>query len=407
MTRELRSARSTSTASIAVMIARIGPYHAARLAAARRAMPSARCVALEVAGDTGEYAWDRVEEQRFERHTLFPGEAYEAVPFRRRAAATVQWLEQETPDAVAIAGWAPSESRAALGWCIRRNRVAVLMSDSQETDAVRSAWKERIKAGLVQLYDSALVAGPTHREYLVRLGMPEGSISFGYDVVDNSHFAEGAAAARREASAVRRRLGLPDRYFLVVARFIPQKNLDRLLRAYAEYRRAVGAKAWSLVMLGDGPLRTDLLALSNRLSLGAELQVRGFVQYPELPPYYGLAGACILPSVSETWGLVTNEAMAAGLPVLVSSKCGSAALVEDGVNGYRFAPEDEQELAKLMKRLSGDEAALVAMGNSAARTIAEFDVGRFGQGLVEAWQNGDSVRRRRTRSRMAGWALRW
>ena len=75
----------------------------------------------------------------------------------------------------------------------------------------------------------------------------------------------------------------------------------------------------------------------------------GFKQYPELPLYYGLAGAFVLPSLTEPWGLVVNEAMAAGLPVVVSDRCGCASdLVRPGENGFAFDPCDIEQLAALL-----------------------------------------------------------
>src|SRR5207244_4064698 len=102
------------------------------------------------------------------------------------------------------------------------------------------------------------------------------------------------------------------------------KNLPRLLEAFAGYRRLAGDAAWELVLLGDGPLRPELVALLKDLELDGHVLLPGFKQYDELPAYYGLAGAFIHASTTEQWGLVVNEAMASGLPVLVSDRCGCA-----------------------------------------------------------------------------------
>ena len=146
-----------------------------------------------------------------------------------------------------------------------------------------------------------------------------------------TYFAEQAANVRaiwpkRSAHS----LGLPERYFLASARFVPKKNLLRLLEAYAGYRRRAGADAWHLVLLGDGELRGDIERRSALPDLAGAVILPGFRQYDELPAYYGLARAFVHASTTEQWGLVVNEAMAAGLPVLVSDRCGCAPdLVED------------------------------------------------------------------------------
>ncbi len=81
---------------------------------------------------------------------------------------------------------------------------------------------------------------------------------------------------------------------------------------------------WDLVLLGDGPLKPTLLKLISSLGLESCVHLPGFKQYDELPVYLGLAETFIHASTTEQWGLVVNEAMASGLPVLVSNRCGCA-----------------------------------------------------------------------------------
>src|SRR5208337_5127598 len=89
----------------------------------------------------------------------------------------------------------------------------------------------------------------------------------------------------------------------------------------------------------------------------------GFKQYEELPAYYGLAGAFVHASTAEQWGLVANEAMASGLPVLVSNRCGCATeLVEEGRNGFAFDPENVEQLAGFMRRLGCGPTDAASMG---------------------------------------------
>jgi glycosyltransferase involved in cell wall biosynthesis len=127
-------------------------------------------------------------------------------------------------------------------------------------------------------------------------------------------------------------------------------------------------------LVGDGPLKPRLLQLRQRLGLGEDLLLPGFKQYPELPEYYGLAGAFILAStVEETWGLVVNEAMASGLPVLVSERCGCASdLVANGRNGFTFDPFNVSQLAHLMSRIADPQTDRSAMGAASREIIADW-----------------------------------
>jgi glycosyltransferase involved in cell wall biosynthesis len=230
-----------------------------------------------------------------------------------------------------------------------------------------------IKKRVVRLFSAGVGGGTPQQEYLQRLGIAPGRTFQGCTVVDNHYFAEAAAAARRSAASTRTSLGLPENFFLTIARFIPEKNLFGLLNAYACYRQEAGARAWKLVLLGDGPLKAQLLEERTRLGLDEDVLMPGFKQYSELPSYYGLAGAFVLPSVSETWGLVINEAMAAGLPVLVSEFCGCARdLVVAGKNGFTFHPHDTGGLARLMLQLSGGACDLAAMSRHSQELVGRW-----------------------------------
>jgi glycosyltransferase involved in cell wall biosynthesis len=111
----------------------------------------------------------------------------------------------------------------------------------------------------------------------------------------------------------------------------------------------------------------------------------GFKQYDDLPAYYGLAGAYIQASTTEQWGLVVNEAMAAGLPVIISNRCGCAPdLVEEGRNGYTFDPYDLDALAGLLRKIAADDCDRAAMGQASREIIARWTPQTFAENLGKA-----------------------
>src|SRR5581483_400271 len=219
------------------------------------------------------------------------------------AALVEAALEAARPDVLAVAGWGDRGMLAATRWGLRRGVPMLVMSDSQYHDERRVWWKEAVKRQVVGCFRAALVAGTTHTDYLARLGMPRDRVFTGFDVVDNNHFAAGADEARADAGRLRAERGLPERYFLTSARFVPKKNLPTLIDAFARYRRRAGAGAWDLVVIGDGPLRPELEAQVRRLGVGDAAHLPGFKQYGDLPAYYGLASAFVLPSTMDQWGL--------------------------------------------------------------------------------------------------------
>jgi glycosyltransferase involved in cell wall biosynthesis len=376
---------------IAVIFHRLGPYHFARLRAASALAPF---VAVETSGADETYAWDLITgEAGFKRVTLFEHADAQKQPahevIRRMNAA----LDQLRPTVVVVPGWSDTAALAALQWCINHKIPAVCMSESTVWDEPRKVWKEFIKRQVLGLFASALAGGTPHREYLEQLGMARDRIFLGYDAVDNGYFADKAAEIRNRKSETRNKLGLPEKYFLASNRFIAKKNLTRLIQAYARYRELASqsqvanrkSEIWQLVLLGDGELRPAInqqLATSN---LQPFVHLPGFKQYPELPDYYAGAGVFIHASTSEQWGLVVNEAMASGLPVLVSNRCGCARdLVQDGVNGFTFNPYDVEDLAQLMLKISDFRFPISDFGLASQRIIANWGPEQFAGGLKQA-----------------------
>ena len=324
--------------------------------------------------------------QGFRKLVAFGAEDPDRVPPTRLVARLREILEELRPAAVAVHGWGKRSALALMHAALAERCPLVMMSDSTAGDAPRRWHKELAKRRIVRLASSAFVAGTPQQEYLVSLGVRSERISLGYDVVDNAHFAAGAFAARQSSAELRARLGLSRPFFLASARFLGMKNLFRLLDAFARYRRRKAEEdAWELVLLGDGELRPELLRHREALGLEGSVRMPGFKQYDELPSWYGLASAFVLASTADTWGLVVNEAMAAGLPVLVSYRCGCAAdLVRDGVNGFTFDPYDVEGLASLMHRTAHGDLDLAAMARAGQAIVATWGPERFAEGLGEA-----------------------
>ena len=369
---------------VAVIFHRLGPYHVARL---RAAAHSCEVIAIEQSAETAEYRWRKVATpESVARITLSANDWG-----HRRDADSIDQITKAlnsiTPlRAVAIPGWSNLTALAALRWCIEQNMPCIVMTESGASDKSRSRSSEWIKTQILTLCSAALAGGSRHRDYLLELGLDQDRIFLGYDAVDNDYFRQKAEEVRGQRSEVRKDYGLPGNYFLASARFLPTKNLVTLLRAYADYVRRSSALGWDLVLLGDGPLRSQLVAECESLRIIGKVHLPGFVQYEELPMYYALAGAFVHASISEPWGLVVNEAMASGLPLIVSRKCGCVPeLLEEGRNGFSFSPENADELAALLLRMAAfSDAERELMARRSSRIVDSWSVERFANGLRDA-----------------------
>ncbi len=366
--------------SVAVIFDNFGPYHLARL---RAAAETCRLIAIEVASTSGTYAWARAQhDPGFERVTLFQDERSDSVSASELARRLRDALDASRPAVVFVPGWASAAAWAAMQWCLRRAIPMILMSESTAWDDPRSFWKETIKRRLVGCFSAALVGSPGHRDYLQKLGMDGAQVFLGYDAVDNAYFARSVNSAREKARA-RGNVGRP--YLLACARFVPKKNLSRLLEAYALYRGRCRVEPWPLVLLGNGQQRGELERQRDSLALQECVLMPGFIQYAELPDYYAGAGAFVHASEIEPWGLVVNEAAASGLPLLVSRRCGCAPeLVRPGENGFLFDPQNVEELAVQMEEVSKPDFPREQFGEASRRIVGQWDVGRFADGFARA-----------------------
>jgi glycosyltransferase involved in cell wall biosynthesis len=382
----MANSRASADMQTAILVPHVGHYHNARFRAY-----SERVEAVTVISTTAEPCFLEFSAKNdpicpYANRTLFADDDSYAQAVRTNMLWTKVGLllNEIEPDLVAISGWATPEGFAALAWARSHRRRVVILSESQEVDGRRSAPREFIKRRIVRACDSALVGGRSHRDYLISLGIPESKICVGYNAVDNTYFQFGADAARTNVSCWRRLLGLPERYILASGRFVPKKNFSNLIKAYAKYVATKGS-THDLLILGDGPERSNLEKLVDDLGIRSRVQMPGFRGYDYLPVFYGLASFFVHVSTTEQWGLVVNEAMASGLPVIVSRSCGSAReLVTDGITGYEIDPLNIDLLARRMELLATNETKCREMGSAAREVVTTWGPDRFAEGLVRA-----------------------
>jgi glycosyltransferase involved in cell wall biosynthesis len=304
---------------------------------------------------------------------LFTG-TYSAVPFWKRAFALVKAVMEIKPRLVVMPGYYDPAFWILLIACLTRGCRIAIAFDSQKDDKARKVLKEFVKKCFVRFCDIGFTYGTKSKEYLTSLGMARDKIIVRVQAAPNDEIY----AIYKSAQSIRfrqiRSLGLKTRNFVFVGRLSPEKNVALLLQAFA--RAIIGldqAIAWGLLVVGDGPLKLELQMLARSLGLEGVSFVGG-KGWREVPAYLSICDVLVLPSISEPWGLVVNEAMACGLPVIVSDRCGAAHdLVNNRGNGFVFSALSVDDCAKHLRtcmRLSSDE--MTRMGEVSLRTISNY-----------------------------------
>ncbi len=305
---------------------------------------------------------------------LHPG-TIESLPTSQRIIRVVRAGWAYRPDVVLLTGYYdPAQLLLGLLLKLRGCRV-VLQSESTALDNPRTGWREGLKKAVVGICDGFFCFGTRATEYLIQLGAAPARILVRNNaVVDNDRLKLIFDQAILTREARQMALGLQPKNLVYVGRLAEEKNLIQLLNSFAEARQDAPNSDWGLIFLGEGPQKAALQAEVARLDLGPVVHFLPGCDWTDVPNYLALANALALPSLSEPWGLVVNEAMACGLPVLVSDRCGCAVdLVQSGKNGYTFSPENPATLtARLTQLMALPDDTLQQMGAASRTRISQW-----------------------------------
>ena len=292
-------------------------------------------------------------------------------------------LNKIKPDVVMCGGYNYLASWQSACWARVHGVPLLLWSESTSLDRRRGhRVVEFMKRGFLRLCRAFVVPGTSSLQYLKALGISDERIFTAPNAVDSRLFAALEEEARREESQVRARLSLPLRYFVYVGRLVRAKGVFDLVEAYAQLDDEMRAQ-FGLVFVGDGADRSELMERASDITPGT-IEFPGFVQREGLAEFYALADVLIFPTHSDTWGLVVNEAMSCGLPVIATSIAGCVAdLVQDGWNGFVVPPRDPSQLAAAMARLAGDSRLRVEMGSRSRERVEAYSPAAWAEGLVK------------------------
>jgi glycosyltransferase involved in cell wall biosynthesis len=286
------------------------------------------------------------------------------------------------PDAVLIPGWHSAYYRRALRECRQRHIPVLYRGDStlqvRHRGLAEVAWTLRTQMRLAQ-FDAFLSVGRRSREFLQQLGAPSDRIFDSPHAVDNDFFATGAAVHQSAAArlASRERFGIDAGEFVMLF----AGKLDAIKRPLDAVRAAAAARV-TLLVAGDGAMKSEMVREAART--GARVRFAGFLNQSQMPEAYATADCLVLPSERETWGLVVNEAMATGLPCIVSDTCGCAPDLVDDLTGASFPAGDEAALCRAVAAVRDRQRAGHEYQRACRQRVDAFAFAQASRGVVAA-----------------------
>ncbi|MEX0753622.1 MAG: glycosyltransferase family 4 protein [Actinomycetota bacterium] len=300
-------------------------------------------------------------------------------------------LGAQRPDVIVIGGWDQPAYWAAARFARRFRVPLVLWNGSTNASRVRNGRIfDAARRWLVRQSSAYVAYGSLARDYLTDLGAEVERVHVSTNTVNVREIGERVARVRAAPGFVEERRRFPNLLAVFVGRLVSLKRLDIVIDALAR----VGSPEVGLLVVGDGRLRAELEARAHHL--GVTVRFEGFKEPEDVDRYRALADIAVIPSDREAWGLVVNEALAAGLYALASDRVGSGRdLLDSEQRGAVVAPNDLQAWADVLEKTRRNRNAIVSARDSrSVWALQELSIARAADGIVEAV---DDARRRGSR----------
>ncbi len=326
------------------------------------------------------FEWDIPLLEGYVHKVTGHGSNYGPVSFAATVLKVMAEIRRFAPDVLLNTGWYHPSLVAGLAAGLATKTPLILRTENNLLRK-RSWFSWMAQGPLLKLHSAHLAIGIQNRKYLIRNGVDPQAVYECPYFVDNRRFSE--QSARTPKAEVRDRFGIPENHFCFVysGKLIAKKHpLDALL-AFA----TAGLTNSTLIFIGDGQLRQDIE--SEAASRDVSIKCLGFVNQSEMPAVLGAGDCLLLPSdEGETWGLVVNEAMACGLPCIVSDRVGCREdLIVEGVTGYSHPCGDIDALARLMRHVVDRPELTRELGLAArARVMNNYTVEKAADGILQA-----------------------
>jgi len=292
-------------------------------------------------------------------------------------------LIRHSPNTIIIGGYHHPTSLLALLFARLFRKKLILWCESNKYDwRLGRRIQEAYKRWFIRGCAGYVVPGKASFEYLLSFGATAKKIRVAPNAVDNDYFNRSCAIFRQDKEKIKQSKGYPAKLILYVGRLINEKGILDLFKAFQMLSRE--DPGLGLLLIGDGEEEVGFKDFCKAVDL-KNVFFAGFVQREELPVYYAISDLLVLPSHSEPWGLVLNEAMACKLPVIASDAVGAAQdLIASGENGYIYRKGDTQQLAGYLKEILSDAEMRDRMGEASSNIIKDYSPLKSAEGFMQA-----------------------
>jgi glycosyltransferase involved in cell wall biosynthesis len=315
-------------------------------------------------------------------HLLFD-DFIENIPNLKKVFAVLKFINHFKPDVVNVTGWASDLSLTlSIVFSFISGKKIIISNESTSFDHHRSFFKEFLKKMLVKMADGFIVFGKTSKDYLIALGANESQfIEEKAAVVDDQRIKDIHQKAIQEGFLSEKVKSANN--FIFVGRIIEVKNIPILIKAFQYIKSSIPeAKDWGLIILGNGTLDDQI---GREIANGSQdIYKFDAVDWQTVPKYFSKADCLVLPSKSEPWGLVVNEAMICRLGVIVSDSCGCKDDLVAG-NGFVFESGNQNQLQECMKNFVVNVERKDTMKENSLGIIEQFKVDLVAKRIVKGF----------------------
>ena len=312
-----------------------------------------------------------------------PGKKWRSPPKDDRHINNILPIIRGDHDIMVLGAWDEPSYLLLWLWGVVAKKKIIFWIESTIDDARRITIKEHYKKLLLKKASACIVPGRKSYDYCRALGMAPGRIFFAPNATDRDFFRNRADSLLPRRQEIREKHGLSGATILFVGRLVDEyKNVSFLIRAFDTLNNV--AANHTLVIVGNGP---DQAKYEEMVKRKGTLGVRflGEMGHEQLCRVYAAADIMVLPSRSETWGFVLNEAMEFGLPLVVTDRVGAGPdLVHPGENGFVVPSGDEAALVKALEKLIKDPGLRTKMGQASRKIVEHFSPENWAAGVVSA-----------------------